>query len=68
MAHTSRLLAAGLITATDEPAPRYFAAHAGMAVLDIGPDGFVLTETAPGVSVADVLAATGAAVKVALAA
>jgi 3-oxoacid CoA-transferase subunit B len=39
-----------------------------MAVLDIGPDGFVLTETAPGVSVADVLAATGAAVKVALAA
>jgi 3-oxoacid CoA-transferase subunit B len=39
-----------------------------MAVLDIGPDGFVLTETAPGVSVADVLAATGAVVKVALAA
>lgn len=39
-----------------------------LAVLDIGPDGFVLTETAPGVSVADVLAATGAALKVALAA
>jgi len=36
MAHISRLLAIGLITATGEPAPRYFAAHAGPGA---GPGG-----------------------------
>jgi 3-oxoacid CoA-transferase subunit B len=34
-----------------------------MAVLDVGPDGFVLVETAPGVTVAEVRAATAAPVK-----
>jgi 3-oxoacid CoA-transferase subunit B len=37
-----------------------------LGVLEIGPRGFVLTELAGGVSVADVLAATGAPVDVAL--
>lgn len=36
MAHVSRLLAIGLITATDEPAPRYFAVPAGPGA---GPGG-----------------------------
>jgi 3-oxoacid CoA-transferase subunit B len=35
-----------------------------LAVLDIGPEGFVLREVAPGVSVEEVLAATGAPVQV----
>ncbi|MFC9876203.1 CoA transferase subunit B [Nocardia salmonicida] len=38
-----------------------------MAVLDIGPDGLTLVETAPGVSESDVRAATGADFTVALA-
>ena len=37
-----------------------------LAVIDIGPDGFVLTELAPDVSVDDVRAATGASLTVAL--
>jgi 3-oxoacid CoA-transferase subunit B len=35
-----------------------------LAVLDVGPDGFVLREVAPGVTVEQVLAATGAPVQV----
>ena len=34
-----------------------------MAVLDVGPEGFVLHETAPGVAVEEVVAATGAPVR-----
>ena len=35
-----------------------------MAVIDVGPDGFTLVETAQGVSVAEIIEATGAALRV----